>query len=176
MNIHPLFVHFPIGMLVVYGLMELVPARWSKYFAWWSGAKQFLLAAGLVAAVPTLITGDMASDMIKGLVPQQLIERHEMMAGITLAVYLILGAAYLVRLFARTGWGDRMSSWLWNGKLAFMWRLKQRVAGWILETPARPVLALLGLVSITITGGLGAAIVYGPNIDPVVTYIYHLFF
>ncbi len=176
MNIHPLFVHFPIGMLVVYGLMELVPERWTKYFSWWGGAKRFLLAAGLVAAVPTLITGDMASDMIKGLVPEELIETHEHAAGTTLLIFVVLAGAYLVRLFTETGWGDRMSAWLWKGKLAVMWRLKQRASGWILETPIRPILALAGLISITITGGLGAAIVYGPNIDPVVTFIYKLFF
>lgn len=176
MNIHPLFVHFPIGMLVMYGLMELVPARFVTRFAWWDGAKQFLLSAGFIAVIPTLITGDMASDLIRGLVPQQVIERHEMMAGLTTIIFAILASAYLVRLFMRTGWGDRMSAWLWGGKLAFMWRLKQRVAGLILDTPVRPLLALMGLVAITLTGGLGAAIVYGPNIDPAVTFIYSLFF
>lgn len=36
--------------------------------------------------------------------------------------------------------------------------------------------AALGLVAITITGGLGASIVYGPDVDPVVHFIYSLFF
>jgi len=39
-----------------------------------------------------------------------------------------------------------------------------------------PLLALLGLVLIIITGGLGAAIVYGPNVDPFVNFIYSIFF
>ena len=36
-------------------------------------------------------------------------------------------------------------------------------------------MALLALVGMTVTGALGAAIVYGPTADPFVTFIYHLF-
>ena len=37
-----------------------------------------------------------------------------------------------------------------------------------------PLLALLGLIAITITGGLGGAIVYGKDVDPIVSFIYKL--
>ena len=38
------------------------------------------------------------------------------------------------------------------------------------------LLGLAVLIAITITGSLGGALVYGPEIDPVVSFIYHLFF
>ena len=38
------------------------------------------------------------------------------------------------------------------------------------------LIALVGIVVITITGALGGAIVYGPEVDPIVSVIYHLFF
>ena len=38
------------------------------------------------------------------------------------------------------------------------------------------LLALVGLVCITITGGLGGTMVYGPNADPFFGVIYKLMF
>lgn len=174
MNIHPLFVHFPIGFLVVYALMELMPKSISSRFVWWQGAKIFMLSLGIVTAIPTLVTGDMASDLVEGRVDPALLDVHEAFALSTVGIFFILFAAYVVKVAALRGWGD----WVMVRKGIFlqMWHIKQRVAGWILNTPLRPLLALAGLIAITITGGLGAAMVYGPDIDPFVSAIYHLFF
>ena len=38
------------------------------------------------------------------------------------------------------------------------------------------IFALVGLALITITGALGGAIAFGPNVDPVVYFIYNFFF
>lgn len=38
------------------------------------------------------------------------------------------------------------------------------------------MLALLGIIAVTITGALGGAISHGANTDPVVQMIYNLFF
>ena len=178
MNIHPLFVHFPIALLVVYALMELTPRRFVRALSWWEDAKFFLLTLGILAVFPTLATGDMASDIVRGMVPPALVETHESLALITTLIFVLLWAPRVVRLFMRTGWGDMMVQKWWgsNALFAGIWRIKQRAAGFIMDTPLRPLLALAGLISITITGGLGAAIVYGPNVDPFVTVIYHLFF
>jgi len=43
----------------------------------------------------------------------------------------------------------------------------------ILFPPVAIVLALAGLVAITVTGGLGGAIVYGPDADPFFKLVYH---
>jgi len=46
----------------------------------------------------------------------------------------------------------------------------------LIETPIVYVLAIAGIIAITFTGALGAAIVYGSDVDPIVKIIYGLFF
>ncbi len=41
-------------------------------------------------------------------------------------------------------------------------------------SPLVIVLAIAGLVLMTVVGALGASLVYGPEIDPAVSFIYHL--
>ena len=156
--------------------MELVPARFHSRFLWWEGAKTFLLATGLAAAVPTLLTGEMAADAVGSAIDHAVLEKHELFAALTVWIFAILGAAYLVRTFARYGWGEMVVARVMNGKLAPIWRIKQRASSWILDTPIRPLMAIVGMITITITGALGAAMVYGPQVDPVVTFIYNLIF
>ena len=172
MNIHPLFVHFPIALLTLYALMECTPKRWVARLSWWEEAKLFLLAVGVLMALPTGITGDMASHAVRGMVDPNLVHRHAYFALSTVLVFLILLGAYLRRILEKYGWEDFVAKF---GKIAVMlWHLKLRVAEFILMSPVRQLLALLGLVLLTITGALGASIVYGPNIDPIVSFIYHL--
>ncbi len=176
MNIHPLFVHFPIGLLVAYSILEIggyvMPAL--RRQAWAFSTKAFLLFAGVIAAFVALATGGMAEDLIRGTNPRAfIIEVHSPFAAATTIVYLVLAAAYLVRLFDQKGWGDRIV-----GENAFflrVWDIKKAVARVVLDTWLLPVLAFLALALITITGALGAAIVYGPDIDPFVSFVYHLF-
>lgn len=177
-NIHPLLVHFPIALLVTYSVLELgaylLPAL--RRQAWVSPVKTFLLFAGVLAAFVALVTGGMAEEIIeeagRGRV-SPIVETHSSFATATTLLYLILAAAYLVRIFDEKGWRARIVGT--NNFLAQIWNFKKRFWYAVLNTPLLPLLALLALVSITITGALGAAIVYGPNVDPFVSLIYHLF-
>lgn len=176
MNIHPLFVHFPIALLVSYSLLEVTApfsARLRRQ-AWVAPVKAFLLYMGVLAAFAALVTGGMAEDVVRGVNPRAfIIEAHEPFAWATTLIYIVLAAASLVRLFDREGWGDRIVGS--NRLFARIWSVKKQVARFVLDTRLLPLLALLGLIAITITGGLGAAIVYGPDVDPIVRVIYHLF-
>ncbi len=176
MNIHPLFVHFPIGLLVVYSVLELgaycLPAL--RRQAWVFPVKAFLLFVGVLAAFAALVTGVLAAEGLEGdSVLSPLIEVHAPFAVLTTALYLVIAAAYLNRVFDRNGWFDRIASS--NRFLAWGWSAKKRLAHLILDTPLLPVLALLALAGITVTGALGAAIVYGSDVDPFVSFIYRLF-
>ncbi len=51
-----------------------------------------------------------------------------------------------------------------------------KIAKWIINTRVSFILALIGIVGITITGTLGGAMVHGPEVDPFVSFVYHLFF
>lgn len=175
MNIHPLFVHFPIGMLVVYSALEigayLVPQL--RRQAWVFPVKAFLLFAGVLSAIVALATGGIAEDLIAANPRAFILELHAPFAVATTLVYLILAASYTVRIFDQNGWSDRIV-----GSHSFLVRIlniKRYLSRLVLDTWVLPFLALLGLILLTITGGLGAAIVYGPNIDPAVSFVYHLF-
>jgi len=149
--------------------MELVSPVLPKW-QWWAQTKMFLVITGWLAFIPTLLTGEMAEEVIGH---SALVEKHSQFAGITVTIFFILFVAYLIRFFVITGWGEYIVA-----KIGFrgMWNLKQKVADFILSPVVVWLLALVGIVVITITGGLGAAISLGPNIDPIVTFIYGMFF
>lgn len=177
MNIHPLIVHFPIALLALYSLLEIVgrlPWCRMRRKDWFVPLKAFLLFVGFAAALVAIVTGGMAEDIVRGVNPRAFIlDVHEPFAWATLLVYFVLAAAYLVRIFDENGWGDRIVGT--NRFLARLWNFKKRFWYAILNTALLPLLAFIGLVCLTITGGLGAALVYGPNVDPFVSVIYHLF-
>lgn len=177
MNIHPLFVHFPISLLVLYSILEVaaysLPAL--AYREWVSTVKSFLIFVGILSAFAALVTGEIAEDLLEETGSRAvLIETHMAFAVAATAAYLIIAAAYLVRLFDQKGWWNPIVGT--NRFFGLIWGFKKYVAHLILDTWFLPFLALLALVLITITGALGASIVYGPGIDPFVSSIYHLFF
>lgn len=177
MNIHPLFVHFPIGLLVAYSLLELSAALSSRLRAqaWVFPVKAFLLFTGVPAAFAAIVTGALAGELVEtaGDPNLAIIEMHAAFALTTALLYFALAAAYLVRVFDLKGWGDRASAG--NSLFIRIWSFKKRLARSILDTRFLPALALLALACITVTGALGAAVVYGPDIDPFVSFIYSLF-
>lgn len=176
MNIHPLFVHFPIGLLVVYSVLEI-----GGYFfprlrrqSWFFSVNAFLLFSGVLAAFVALVSGGVAEDIIRDTNPNAFIlEAHSPIAGVTTFLYLVLAAAYLVRIFDRNGWGARIAGM--NRFFAWSWNIKRSFWSFFLDSWLVPLVALLALIGMTVTGALGAAIVYGPNADPFVSFIYHLF-
>lgn len=176
MNIHPIFVHFPIALLVAYSALEiatyLIPAL--RRQTWVFPVKAFLLLFGVASAFLALGTGETAEGLIADTSPRAyIIETHSAFAGATTITYAILAAAYLIRIFDMKGWGIRLLDT--NGFFAVICRVKRIIARLVLDAWLLPLLALFGLACITITGALGAAIVYGPDIDPFVFFIYHFF-
>lgn len=176
MNIHPLFVHFPIGLLVVYSVLEIIAYAWPsiRRQEWLFPVKAFLLFTGALGAFAALFTGGIAEDFIRHTSNYAyIIKVHSTFAAVTTILYIILAGAYLVRIFDKNGWGNRMVGM--SNPFMRIWNVKKYVAHLILDTWFLPVLALLALIGMTVTGALGAAIVYGPNADPFVSFIYHLF-
>jgi len=175
MNIHPFFVHFPIALFIVYSVLEIVVYAWPtlRRPLWVFPVKAFLLFCGVLAALVALATGGIAEDLIEGSARSYILEVHSPFAGATTLLYLVLAAAYLVRIFQMKGWGNQLFGS--NRFFSPILRLKEYLAHLVLDTGMLPMLAFLGLIGITITGALGAAIVYGPNTDPFVSFVYHLF-
>ncbi|HED05555.1 MAG TPA: hypothetical protein ENI61_02585 [Ignavibacteria bacterium] len=176
MNIHPLFVHFPIALLVIYAFMEIIPQVWVFKTQWWNSTKMFLSIIGILSIAPTLITGDIAEDAIIAINPKltPLIETHATMAAITAIVFLIPAIAYATKIIETTDWHRKiLLRYKWYSLIA---NILHKISIFTLHRWAIFTLATLGIILLTITGGLGASIVYGPDFDPIISFIYGLFF
>ena len=175
MNIHPLFVHFPIALLTVYSALEIIAYAWPsiRRRSWLFPVNAFLLFVGVLAAFAALITGNLAQGYVADGPRAFILEVHSPFALATTLVYLLLAAAYLIRLFEREGWWDHMASSY--ALLGWIWRVKKSIAHIVLDTGLLSLLALLGLIGMSVTGALGAAMVYGSDVDPFVTFVYRLF-
>jgi uncharacterized membrane protein len=174
MNLHPIFVHFPIALLTIYALLEVfIPlkvkvfkvCKWqnTKLYALlvnpiWKHIKAFLVIFGAVTVIPTLLTGEVAEHKYVGESNPQvffqsdlgkLIEAHGSAATVSVIIFSILALMYLASYFEKT---QKLFS----------------------STYVRMVLSIVGLLCITITGALGGAISHGPDTDPVVTFVYNL--
>ncbi len=165
MNLHPLLVHFPIALLTAYAVLELAsllkPIRARTYVF---QLKAAMLLLGALAAIPTYYTGFIQLAKI----PQdselyRAVTMHWRFATLSLIVFAFLMLAYV-------------SEWLLREWATASESTKKRLA-WsrgITQTAAAPILALGGLACITVTGALGGSLVYGPDIDPAVAFLYHL--
>ncbi len=171
MNIHPLIVHFPIALLAVYSLLECVPkVRASE---WARGSKRIFLFMGVVTAFLALVSGGLAEELVESSPRAYILTVHAPAAGLTTLLYLVLAASYLVQIFDHRGWGDRIAGE--SRVLRTLWNMKKRLAHLVRDTWVTPVIAGFALFGLLVTGALGAALVYGPEVDPFVSTIYHFF-
>lgn len=175
MNIHPLIVHFPIALLMLYTFFEVVRVPWFVRQSWYFYIKAVLVTLGTIAVYAAMTTGDWFAESIPRDAPiQAVIEKHEMMASITAVIFSILAVTYTLLWLGKTGVLQRFAErHEWSRPLV---RLTEHCEQSRYMTPALIILAIAGAVAVGVTGGLGASMVYGPDIDPFVTIIYKLFF
>jgi len=171
MDIHPIIVHFPIAMLVIYAIFEIfrIPVIVRQH--WYVSVKTILLMIGVVFSFFALSSGETAEHLAGR---SQLIETHSLYAGASTWIFAILLVSYLIHGLAVSLSITRIRTLI--ERLGFIWQILILLARFILKPYIVVTLALVGLITITITGALGGAIVYGPDADPVVSFIYHLFF
>lgn len=168
MNVHPMLVHFPIALLTIYALLEL--ARFPKLQNHPSTftLKAFLIIVGVMTLIATYQSGEIIEDAFAIGDMALLVERHATFAVSAYVIFAILGIGYLLQSLWRLA--PQKPVWKTTAGASAL-RLSQT----ILSPSIAPCLAFLGLIAITITGALGGAIVHGPEIDPAVAFIYHLF-
>lgn len=170
MNLHPILVHFPIAILTIYAILELLRFRRLQAIAGWWHAKAYTAVVGTLGAYAAYLAGDESGELSTDLMFRKVFDLHETWATITLVIFTIIAVHYLIELVRR------------NPKMAGLFMgssLRIRIAKLLLQLSAligQPVLlsflAFAGLCAITITGGLGGSMVYGPDVDPVVSLIY----
>lgn len=165
MNIHPIFVHFPIALLTVYAIIELIRIQkfQSKNSIFY--IKCILVVLGWIASIIAASTGDIAADLIG---ENRLIETHAFYAGASQVVFGIIAVWYALIFLEKEALKIPFFEKQIRPVLTFLFVIARKIQMCI------PALAIVGLILITITGALGGAIVYGPEIDPVVYFVYNL--
>lgn len=172
MNIHPIFVHFPVALLTVYAVLELLRFKTLTDKAYWFYVKAVILIAGTLGAFVSLSSGEGAEHALSDRSLRPLVEMHSTFANASSWIFGILAVVYLISWISKTSYNEKLV----NSMFSKIWHIKVMIAEKILGSYATVILALAGLAAITITGALGGAIVYGPDVDPIVSWVYHLFY
>ncbi len=168
-QLHPVIVHFPIGLLTLYAVLELIPFRITWTDPRWIFAKRILVFCGTLAIIIAETTGEARGG--ENIVPGTALAMHELMATITKIIFMILAGAQVVvatsvvvtRFVSKREW------------MYVIWKILERISKIITLRPVIIIGALAGLICITITGALGGGMVYGPEADPMVKAVYTLF-
>jgi uncharacterized membrane protein len=169
MDIHPLIVHFPIAFLSIYALFELFQTKKMKEAKSWFLTKGVLLFFGTAGAFLSLVTGDVAKELQGGY--SKLVGMHELFAQGTTVIFTVLLVHYGIRGITHL-FEKRISA----SQYAAVWERVLTIDEKIYASPVIFLFALLGFFGILIVGALGGAIVYGPDADPFVSFVYRLFF
>ena len=169
-NIHPLLIHFPIAFLLLYSILKILPLNiWLPSIAW-KDIKRILLIFGVIGAFLASSTGEMAEHLAKPEL-RNLIEIHSSFAGISTLIFtvLLLGELlsiinpYLIKKYSSN---DRFK------KLIKISKFLEKI---FTNKTLTFILAIIGIISITITGILGGAIVYGNTADPLAMPLLKIF-
>jgi len=168
MNIHPLLVHFPIALLSVYAVFECL--RFKKLLElreWFYIKATFLFLGGLGA-----LAAAKAGDFGKSLFPAEMniIHVHENFAKLTIIIFGLLALIYL-GIFIDNVWGERIR----RSSFGSAWEAMIAVDKKVFIGPVLVPGAAIGLLSLIVTGTLGASIVYGVTNDPVTQLVSRIF-
>lgn len=171
MNIHPIFVHFPIALLTVYGFLELLRFRKLLDKSWFSYVKGAFVIIGSLTSSLALQTGELAEQAYKGSETRTLIEIHASWAGFASTLFAILAIIYASKLITLSSFNERISRSFFGPLWQFIISITDALytSTWFMMAAA-----FIGIVAITVTGALGGAIVYGPDVDPIVKTIHSL--
>ncbi len=172
MNIHPIFVHFPIALLTMYAILELVRFKKIIEKPWFEYVKGSFVIIGALSSSLALQTGELAEELYKkNSEVRNLIETHASWAGFASYIFALLATLYAIHFVVKSSFHIKIQ----NTLIKPLWLFIVQISEKLFETVwFMMVASFVGIVAITITGALGGAIVYGPNVDPVVKIIYSL--
>lgn len=155
-NIHPIIVHFPVAFLFIYSVLKILPfKKWFKNTNW-SHVEIIILITGVLGAWAGNATGEMAEHMVR--VNREVLQMHTFFAGATSTFYVILLAGELLP-FITLKITERFNFMNISKLLLFFQKILSNRVVMIL-------LAILGLVAVSMTGLLGGVMVYGTTADP----------
>lgn len=176
MNIHPIFVHFPIALLTVYTLLEFLRFKKLNAKSWYFYLKLFLVSAGIVGAYLAVKTGELAFKLFPSGAESKLLKTHAFWGKTSLTIFSVIAAAYVIRWVKDySGQIIFASRILSASPVKKIWRIVIVISDFVMSPYLLTLLAVLGFLAILITSALGGSIVYGPEIDPMANFFYKLF-
>lgn len=156
MNIHPLVVHFPIALLLVYSVITLLPVKkWLPRIAW-DDVATVLLVCGFAGAFVSLQTGEIAADLTRP--DRDLLEAHEFFANATSWMYGLLIVGKVLVFIQTRSFFSKVPPFFQKG-IASLGAL-------LTHSTIVILLALFGLLALFLTGALGGIMIYGTTADP----------
>ncbi|PIR04073.1 MAG: hypothetical protein COV59_02725 [Candidatus Magasanikbacteria bacterium CG11_big_fil_rev_8_21_14_0_20_39_34] len=167
-SMHPAIVHLPIGILTLYSLLEIVSLNKKLKNPFVKHLKIFLSVIGVLFALPAYFAGNILEETRYG---DPILEYHDTFASATLTLYAIIAVAYLLPIIFQLPMLQSVQ-FLKTKPIQAFYKFSQFLLQPMIIVP----LSLLTLILLTITGALGGAMAHGPSADPVVAYIYHIFF
>lgn len=159
MDIHPLVVHFPIALLVIYSLLEVAALRPRFRTSQRTHAKLLLLFIGTLWALAALSTWETAAHLsgIRSLT----LWLHEWAASTTTGIYKFLAIFYLVELALQYSTFTRLIS------VPKLLEMCTKLIRFIKHFRLPAIAALLWFFGLNLVGALGGTLVYGPDADPI---------
>lgn len=161
-------VHFPIALLTLYACLEIISIKRLQALPYWWYIKALIVIAGSLSSFVTLETGSLIEHDFSFV--RNVVEVHSLWGYITSFIFAVLAIGYLV------GWISRAYPLATERRpwIRPVWNILVSVQRFVLNRYVSLLLALCGLIAVTVTGALGGAISQGPDIDPVVHFVYHL--
>jgi len=147
--LHPIVVHFPIALLTLYGVIELV--RFQRFIEkpYWFYVKAALISFGALSALAGVITGGITSGWYIG--GPRIFVMHQIFGVLTLILSSTIALGY-----------------------QFHWHRMNRFSEFVMRPKVLVVLAVLLLFCITTVGGIGGAMIRGTQFDPLMAPIFKL--
>lgn len=163
-NIHPIIVHFPIALLFLYSVIKILPLKRFVPSIAWTHVEKVILLFGVLGAFVASSTGELAEELINP--NHDIVEMHERFASITTWIYgiLLIGEllAYInIYIIQKLRVPEVIKFFYFIHKI-------------LTHSVLSKVLALAGLVTLTITGALGGAMVRGFSSDPLAPFIFRM--
>lgn len=163
-DLHPIFVHFPIALMLLYSGLRFF--SWPKKFPAvnWQIPRIIILGAGIIGAWISSATGEIAARLNSS--NRTILEMHEGFAGAATSVYIILLVIELL-LFINPDW--LKNKYLLYLRPILLFLQNKIIKNWIFR-----LLAAIGALLIAMTGLLGGIMVYGTAADPLAEPILRL--
>ena len=163
-NIHPLLVHFPIAFLLLYSLLRILPFdRWFPKVSW-RQIRLTVLLAGVLGAMASNATGEIAEHIARP--DPRIVELHAFFASASTWLYglpLIGEVLFVLNQYLA---GKFISGVVYTFLGVIERILTNNTLVWIL--------AILGVIAISLTGLLGGVMVYGVSADPLAPFVLKL--